>query len=84
METVILSHSGVAECGVVGTPDELAGELPTAFVVRKPGSALTENELLHFTDAKVIIVFTVAFITYILTTLISNIFKNLSNIPNSA
>lgn len=53
VEAVILSHNGVAECGVVGYPDELAGELPTAFVVPKPGSGLTEKDLLDFTAAKV-------------------------------
>lgn len=53
VERVILQHSGVAECGVVGAPDELAGELPTAFVVTKPGVNLTEEELLRFTNDRV-------------------------------
>lgn len=53
MESVILQHSGVEECGVVGAPDESAGELPTAFVVPKPGASLTERELLDFTAARV-------------------------------
>ncbi|XP_068618990.1 luciferin 4-monooxygenase-like [Battus philenor] len=49
VENVVLQHNSVAECGVVGAPDELAGELPTAFVVVKPGHQLTEKELLEFT-----------------------------------
>lgn len=53
MESVILQHTSVAECGVVGAPDESAGELPTAFVVPKPGNQLTEKDLLDFTDSRV-------------------------------
>lgn len=49
-----MEHEAVVECGVVGAPDELAGELPTAFVVRKPGTKLTEQELLRFTTSKVV------------------------------
>lgn len=52
VESVILQHNAVAECGVVGAPDEAAGELPTAFVVLKPGASLTEAELIQFTNAK--------------------------------
>lgn len=53
VESVILQHSGVAECGVVGAPDEKAGELPTAFVVARPGVTLTERDLLQFTNTRV-------------------------------
>lgn len=53
MESVVLEHPSVAECGVVGAPDEAAGELPTAFVVKRPGAALTEKELLDFTTPRV-------------------------------
>ena len=27
----------MADCGVVGIPDERAGELPKAYIVKKPG-----------------------------------------------
>lgn len=54
IESIILQHPSVAECGVVGVADELAGELPTAFVIKKQGATLTEHELLEFTNAKVI------------------------------
>ncbi|KOB65496.1 Uncharacterized protein OBRU01_22657, partial [Operophtera brumata] len=52
VESVILQHSGVAECGVVGAPDEKAGELPTAFVVAKQGVTLSERDLIQFTNAR--------------------------------
>ncbi|KOB51984.1 4-coumarate-CoA ligase [Operophtera brumata] len=45
-------HSAVADCGVVGKPDEVAGELPTAFVVLKPRATVTESDILDFTATK--------------------------------
>ncbi|XP_073963824.1 luciferin 4-monooxygenase-like isoform X2 [Choristoneura fumiferana] len=52
VESVLLQHPGVAECGVVGAPDEAAGELPTAFVVAKPGAKITQQELLDFSASR--------------------------------
>ncbi|KAJ2953350.1 hypothetical protein O0L34_g940 [Tuta absoluta] len=53
LESVILQHEAVQECGVVGKPDEAAGELPTAFIVLKPGAKATEAEILEFTNNQV-------------------------------
>jgi acyl-CoA synthetase (AMP-forming)/AMP-acid ligase II len=33
LEAILISHQDVADCAVVGIPDEQAGELPKAFVV---------------------------------------------------
>lgn len=52
VENVVLQHSGVAECGVVGYPNEEAGELAVAFVVKKPGVKLVEKDILDFTNAR--------------------------------
>ncbi|CAH1637783.1 unnamed protein product [Spodoptera littoralis] len=52
VESVVLENPGVAECGVVGAPDEAVGELATAFVVKKPGATVTEKELLEFTKSR--------------------------------
>jgi acyl-coenzyme A synthetase/AMP-(fatty) acid ligase len=41
------------DAAVVGLPDPSAGELPLAFVVRKPGATVTESELQQFVDEKV-------------------------------
>lgn len=46
LEEVMMTHPGVALVAVVGVPDERLGEEIKAFVVRKPGAALTEAELL--------------------------------------
>ncbi|MGI9024746.1 MAG: AMP-binding protein [Burkholderiaceae bacterium] len=37
VEAAMLQHDAVAECGVVGIPDETRGQLIKAFVVLKPG-----------------------------------------------
>jgi propionyl-CoA synthetase len=37
MEEVLATHPDVAECAVIGVPDELRGEVPLGFVVLKAG-----------------------------------------------
>jgi acyl-CoA synthetase (AMP-forming)/AMP-acid ligase II len=36
VEAALLTHPGVAACGVVGVPDDRWGEVPVAFVVTRP------------------------------------------------
>lgn len=45
---MFVTHSAVADAAVIGLPDEDAGELPLAFVVKKPGAKVTEKELEKF------------------------------------
>lgn len=37
VESVLMQHEAVAECGVIGAPDEARGQIVKAFVVLKPG-----------------------------------------------
>lgn len=37
VESVLMQHEAVAECGVIGVPDEERGQVVKAFVVVKPG-----------------------------------------------
>ncbi len=48
VEAVIQRHPQVQEAAVIGVPDALRGEVPHAFVVLKPGGALTEDILRSF------------------------------------
>ena len=45
VEAELLSCPGVADAAVLGQPDEEAGEVPVAFVVRAPGAAVTEADI---------------------------------------
>ena len=42
VESALLAHEAVAECGVVGVPDEERGQIVKAFVVLMPGYQRTE------------------------------------------
>lgn len=48
IEAILLTHPDVIDAAVIGIPDENAGELPFAFVVRKPNSNLTEKDIINF------------------------------------
>jgi 2-aminobenzoate-CoA ligase len=37
VESVLMQHPAVAECGVVGTPDETRGQIVKAYIVLHPG-----------------------------------------------
>ncbi len=45
IEEVVAAHPDVAECAVIGVPDELRGEVPLGFVVLKAGSGREPVEL---------------------------------------
>ncbi|KAG6441353.1 hypothetical protein O3G_MSEX001762 [Manduca sexta] len=53
LETILQSHPEVYEAGVVGKPVPDYGEEPTAFVVRQPGSNVTEKELIDYVSTEV-------------------------------
>ncbi|MFD8496363.1 acetate--CoA ligase [Amycolatopsis sp. NPDC059657] len=43
VESTLMAHPAVAEAGVIGTPDPMAGELVKAFVSLAPGTEPTES-----------------------------------------
>ncbi len=45
VEDVVASVPGVMECAVIGVPDEGMGEKVKLFVVRKPGSTVSEKDI---------------------------------------
>src|SRR5262245_43073003 len=48
IEAALYKHPAVVECAVIGVPHEKWGETPKALVVLKPGTKLSEAELIAF------------------------------------
>ncbi len=51
IEALLLEHPAIKDCGVVGRPDKIAGEVPCAFVVLRdgvPDSVHTREDILGF------------------------------------
>ncbi|XP_048138411.1 4-coumarate--CoA ligase-like 9 [Rhodamnia argentea] len=48
LEHLLTSHPQIAEAAVIPYPDEEAGQVPMAFVVRKPGAYVAESEIMDF------------------------------------
>ena len=46
IEEALYSHPAVAEAGVIAEPDDVMGEVPSAYVAMKPGAVATPEELL--------------------------------------
>jgi acyl-CoA synthetase (AMP-forming)/AMP-acid ligase II len=53
LEALLITHPDVADVAVIGVPDDEAGELPKAFVVRREGSSVSETDLQDFVKEKV-------------------------------
>ena len=53
VESAVTTHPAVASCAVIGVPDEQWGELVHAFIVKKPGSSLTAQELIDHCKTRI-------------------------------
>jgi len=51
LEAILLSHPNIADAAVIPQPDEKAGEVPRAYIVRK--GAITAEEVMNFVAGKV-------------------------------
>lgn len=45
---------GVADVAVVGIPDVLSGEIPRAFVVKRPGVDINEKDIMNYVEKNVV------------------------------
>lgn len=52
IESVLLTHSGINDVGVIGVPDVDTGELALAFVVQQPNANLSREEVIQYVAGK--------------------------------
>jgi acyl-CoA synthetase (AMP-forming)/AMP-acid ligase II len=48
LEALLLTHPQIADAAVIGLPDDVAGEIPAAYVVLKPGQDATAADIQSF------------------------------------
>ncbi|KAL1347267.1 hypothetical protein HN51_020740 [Arachis hypogaea] len=53
LENILHNNPEIADAAVVPYPDEEAGQIPMAFVVRKPGSSINAAEVMEFVAKQV-------------------------------
>ncbi|XP_053608886.1 uncharacterized protein LOC128674410 [Plodia interpunctella] len=53
LETLIRLHPKIADCAVLGVPDQISGEVPKAFIVPFPGQEVKAEEVMEFVNGKV-------------------------------
>ena len=53
LESIIHSHAAVADCAVIPSPDEEAGEIPKACVVLTPGAKVTAEDIMKHVASRV-------------------------------
>jgi long-chain acyl-CoA synthetase len=52
LEGLLLEHEAVLDAAVIGVPDDEAGEVPKGFVVLRPDTQATEEEIIVFVNSK--------------------------------
>ncbi|CAM0909019.1 unnamed protein product [Alopecurus aequalis] len=54
LEALLITHPEIKDAAVISMQDELAGEVPVAFVVRTEGSEISETEIKQFVAKEVV------------------------------
>ncbi|XP_023515271.1 4-coumarate--CoA ligase 1-like isoform X3 [Cucurbita pepo subsp. pepo] len=54
LEALLITHPKLSDAAVIGMPDEQAGEVPVAFVVKANGGAITEEDVKQFISKQVV------------------------------
>lgn len=55
LEQLLVHNPKIQDAGVIGIPDNDAGEVPLAFIVKQPKVNLTEDEVRQYVAGKLII-----------------------------
>src|SRR6185503_1459764 len=53
VENIVALHPAVAQCAVIGIPDERWGEAVHAVIVAKPGATVDPQDLIAFCHARI-------------------------------
>ena len=53
LEGILRIHDEIMDAAVIGVPDERAGELPKAYVVKTHNSRLSENDVMEFVNERI-------------------------------
>ncbi|KAK4402670.1 4-coumarate--CoA ligase-like 5 [Sesamum angolense] len=53
LEDILISHPAILDAAVIPYPDEDAGQVPAAFVVRQPGSTINDSRIMDFVAEQV-------------------------------
>lgn len=53
LEALLVAHPSIEDAGVIGLPNEEAGELPLAFVVKRPGRDISALEIEKYVEREV-------------------------------
>ena len=51
LEALLLTHPAVLDAAVIGLPDQEAGELPKACIVKKPNMNVSDKEISAFIES---------------------------------
>ncbi|KAF2894778.1 hypothetical protein ILUMI_11394 [Ignelater luminosus] len=53
LEALILTHPAVKDCGVIGIPDERAGEIPLAYIVKQNEVQVGEQDIVDYVAERI-------------------------------
>ncbi|XP_072743813.1 luciferin 4-monooxygenase isoform X1 [Anoplolepis gracilipes] len=53
LEAILLTYSGIKDAAVIGIPNEEAGELPIALVVKQEGANIREEDIIQYVNERV-------------------------------
>lgn len=53
LEAILLTYSGIKDAAVIGIPNEEAGELPMAFIVKEENANIREEDIIQYVNERV-------------------------------